>query len=113
MIDYRLKPGTLHQYYALIPYGSTLAECIRDDTHRTNLMNSPGVMILGRRGKLLNLNMVAALIVEEIIKGKNSEEILETLIQNFAQNINQAMEIQQDYLKITKCLEQAGYIECR
>lgn len=111
MISYTITSDTLHQYCAIIPYGSTVEACLYNDSYRSNLMSIPAVMILGRHGQLFSLNMTGALIVEAIIDGKSSEEILETLIRYFAKNVEQAIEIQRDYLKITEQLEKDGYIE--
>lgn len=111
MISYTIMPDTLHQYCAAIPYGSTVEDCLCDDVRCSELMSTPAVMILGRHGQLFSLNMTGALIVEAIIDGKSGEGILEILIRYFAKNVEQAIEIQQDYLKITEQLEKNGYIE--
>ncbi len=111
MISYTMASGTLHQYCAAVPYGSTVEACLCDDGHRLQLMSIPEVMILGRHGQLFRLNMTGALIVEAIIQGKSGREILEILIRYFAKSVEQAIEIQQDYLEITDQLEKEGYVE--
>ncbi len=111
MVSYAITPDTLYQYCAVIPYGNTVEDCLCEDSLRIKLMNTREVMILGRHGQLFGLNMTGALIVEAIIEGKGGKEILEILIRHFAGSVEQAMEMQRDYLEITGQLEMAGYIE--
>lgn len=110
-MDYRMKQGILYQYSAIIPLGATIAECLKNPEQYEKLVQSDVIMILGKHGRLINLNLTAAIIMEAIINKKSKEDILKLLFSIFARSKEEARTITIKYLEFLKSMKESGIIE--
>ena len=109
MIQCVINRDTLHQYIAAVPHGKKLEACLADPVLYKKLLAEPTVMILGRFGELLGLNLMAGYMTEQLIAGRSSEEILRTMVRRFASDRETATRIMTDYFDLIRLLDQKGY----
>lgn len=109
MIQCVMNRDTLHQYHAIVPYGCTIEMCMDDSSLYEKLLAEPIVMILGRFGELMGLNLISAYMVEQLFAGKSSEEILKSMFFRYARDAEGAKRIAQDYFDLIYQMEALGY----
>ena len=109
MIQCVMNQDTLHQYNAIIPYGCTIESCLNDDALYEKLLAEPVVMVLGRFGELMSLNLMAAYMTEQIIAGKTSEEIMKAMFLKYARSVEMAERIALDFFDLIRRLDEMGY----